>query len=106
MEEIDLSEIEGFEWDEGNLTKNKEKHNVDYKECEEVFSNQPFYFPDRKHSQNEQRWLVYGVTNTGRYLTCVFTIREKLIRIISAREQNKKEKKVYKNHINNLNTNI
>ena len=42
MEEINLSEIEGFELDEANREKNWIKHDVHWKETEEVFQNKPF----------------------------------------------------------------
>lgn len=38
---FDIAKIEGFDWDEGNIEKNKIKHNVSKKESEEVFLNQP-----------------------------------------------------------------
>ena len=40
-EVIDFDSIVGFDWDEGNKQKNWEKHQVDFRECEEVFFNQP-----------------------------------------------------------------
>ncbi len=84
-----------FEWDKGNINKNH-KHDVADKESEEVFNNEPLkIFKDRKHSQKEQRFVAYGVTNLNRKLTVVFTLRKQKIRVISARGQNKKERIVY-----------
>lgn len=92
----DFSKLEGFEWDEGNITKNKEKHKVDYKECEEVFLNEPVrIFDDEVHSKAEKRYGALGKTNSERRLVIFFTIRNKKIRVISARGQGKKDKKVY-----------
>lgn len=85
-----------FEWDEGNQDKNWNKHNVYYREIEEVFFNRPIkIFPDFQHSQTEHRFLAYGKTNTGDLLTVVFTIRDQKLRVISARRQNKKERHIY-----------
>jgi len=85
-----------FEWDEGNLDKNWEKHKVFYKEAEEVFFNKPLkVYPDKKHSQKETRCVTYGVTNLGRKLMIIITLRAGNIRIISARNQNKKERGEY-----------
>lgn len=93
---FDLSKIEGFEWDEGNLTKNKEKHEVDYKECEEIFLNAPVrVFDDEVHSKKEKRYGALGKTNSNRCLVIFFTIRNKRIRVISARDQSGKDRKVY-----------
>lgn len=94
---FDLSKIEGFEWDNGNL-EHIEKHDVGYKECEEVFFNKPLIVnKDKEHSQIEQRWEVLGRINKGRLLFIAFTIRKSKIRVISARDQNKKERKIYQN---------
>jgi uncharacterized DUF497 family protein len=84
-----------FDWDPANLEHIK-KHKVEYNECEDIFFIDPIYFADEKHSQNEERYLAYGITNEDRLLTLVFTIRNSKIRIVSARDQNKKEKEIYK----------
>jgi len=85
-----------FDWDKANKHKNKTKHNVDFKECEQIFfNNQLKTFIDTKHSQQESRFIALGKTDEQRKLTIVFTIRNKKIRIISARPQSKKEAKIY-----------
>lgn len=83
-----------FAWNEGNLEHIK-KHNVEYNECEEVYYDQPVYFYDEKHSLDEERYLVYGITSKERKLSLVFTIRDDKVRIISARDQHKKERVTY-----------
>jgi len=92
---LDLEKIEGFEWDKGNLVKNWQKHKVTEKETEEVFFNEYVIFFDKKHSQTEERYVLYGATHNKRLLTVIFTIRKSFIRIISARDQSKKEKAYY-----------
>lgn len=88
--------FDGFEWDEGNKSKNWIKHNVDAAECEEVFTHTPLIFPDIYHSQAEPRWFVLGVTHGGRRLFITFTVRhDNIIRIISARDMNRKERNKY-----------
>ncbi|OGM29032.1 hypothetical protein A2962_04545 [Candidatus Woesebacteria bacterium RIFCSPLOWO2_01_FULL_39_61] len=85
-----------FDWDKGNIEKNWINHKVHYKETEEVFLNRPLMiFPDIKHSILEKRFQALGVTDNKRELSIFFTIRNKKIRIISARNQNKKEKQRY-----------
>ncbi|RMF56704.1 MAG: BrnT family toxin [Calditrichaeota bacterium] len=92
----DLSTLSGFDWDEGNRSKNWEKHRVSTVECEEVFFNRPLLlFPDVKHSQYEPRYYVLGHTNAGRRLFVVFTVRGNRIRVISARDMSRKERKIY-----------
>lgn len=88
--------IEGFDWDEGNREKNLDKHGVSLKECEEVFFNTPFKIAeDPKHSQKEKRYSILGKTDKERFLSIVFTIRKEMIRVISARNQSRKERRQY-----------
>jgi len=95
MKKINLPDVLMFDWDQGNL-EHIQKHNVEHNECEDVFYNDPIYFEDPKHSIQEKRFLTYGVTNDERLLTLVFTIRNHKVRVISARNQNKKEREIYK----------
>lgn len=96
MGEINLKQFHGFDWDHGNQTKNWQKHGVTHIECEQVFFNEPILITDdKKHSNEEARYFVLGETNQDRKLFLVFTPRNKLIRVISAREMNKKERGFY-----------
>ena len=89
---INFSDITGFEWDEGNKDKNAIKHKVAWFECEEVFFNEPLmYNLDLKYSIKEKRFHILGQTNSGRSLFISFTIRKDKIRVISARDMNRKE---------------
>lgn len=93
---FDFDTLVGFDWDEGNKQKNWEKHQVDYTECEEMFFNKSLLIgEDLKHSSQEQRYYVLGQSDNGRTLFLVFTIRENKIRVISARDQSRKERKTY-----------
>lgn len=93
---IDLNSINGFEWDDGNRTKNWIKHQVSTSECEEVFFNLPLLLADdAKHSQQEKRYYVLGQTNAGRTLFISFTIRTNKICVISARDMSRKEREIY-----------
>ncbi|MEK7818201.1 MAG: BrnT family toxin [Bacteroidota bacterium] len=88
--------IIGFDWDKGNKDKNLTLHKVGWWECEEVFFNYPLYlFPDIKHCENEERFFAFGFCNSNRLLIIVFTVRQKKIRVISARDMNKKERNMY-----------
>jgi hypothetical protein len=93
---MDLSDCTGFEWDEGNQDKNLVKHNVKWYEAEEIFFNTPLIVNhDKKHSGSESRYYALGHTNTDRELFIVYTIRGSLIRVITARDMNKKESIIY-----------
>jgi uncharacterized DUF497 family protein len=95
-----LKNCEAFEWDEGNIDKNWIRHRVSRWECEEIFFNKPLIIAeDRKHSQNEPRYYALGRTDQNRFLFVAFAIRQKLIRIISASDANKKESKKYEERV-------
>jgi uncharacterized protein len=87
----------GFEWDEGNATKNWERHRVSGPECEEVFFLAPLVMTRQaaKHSGQERRFLALGRTVRGRRLFLVFTVRRDLIRVISARPMSRRERRAY-----------
>jgi uncharacterized DUF497 family protein len=95
---IDLDRIVGFEWDSGNSRKSELKHGVTQIEAEEIFFNEPLLFSDdEKHSDHEKRLLALGKTNHHRVLAVIFTLRQNdtLIRVISARDQHRKERSLY-----------
>ena len=77
---IDLTNITGFQWDDGNARKN-EKHGVSTAESEQVFFNAPLLMlEDAKHSVSEPRFHALGKTDDGRLLHITFTLRESLER--------------------------
>ena len=91
-----LAKCTGFDWDEGNLRENWEKHGVSAVECEQVFFNRPVVVAeDAEHSRQEERLFALGQTDAGRLLFVVFTVRRDLIRVMSARDMSKRERKEY-----------
>ena len=96
MDKLILKNCLGFEWDKGNRNKNWEKHTVLEWECEQAFFNKPFLlYEDVKHSLSEKRWYAIGKTNADRKLFVVFTIRNRFVRIISARDASRRERLIY-----------
>lgn len=94
-----LSKCTGFEWDEYNADKIWGKHHVTPSECEQVFFNLPLVVQgDVNHSEVEDRFYVLGQTDASRLLFLVFTVRNNKIRVISARDMNRKERRVYQTH--------
>ncbi|MEK7127195.1 MAG: BrnT family toxin [Patescibacteria group bacterium] len=75
-----------FDWDDGNINKNKISHGVEFAECEQVFLNEPIKILE------QVRYVAFGKTDSGRELTIVFELKKDKIRVISARDRNKKEK--------------
>lgn len=92
----------GFDWDAGNSDKNWTTHRVSDSECEEVFFNQPVVVRrDLEHSRGESRLYALGRTDRSRELFVVFTLRGKLIRVISARDMTRQERRIYQTHEQN-----
>jgi uncharacterized DUF497 family protein len=95
---IDLDQIAGFDWDAGNSRKSADKHDVSQAEAESVFFNDPLIVvEDTKHSEIELRLHALGKTAQNRLLHITFTIRQNgtLVRVISARDMHRKERKIY-----------
>ena len=93
---IDWSHITGFEWDLGTTLKSIDKHGVSCDESESVFAqNEVLILKDERHSQREVLWHAFGESNRNRLLSVTFTVRENLLRVISTRPMNKRERKTY-----------
>jgi uncharacterized DUF497 family protein len=93
-----LSQCVGFDWDTGNIDENWLKHKVSHAECEQIFFNQPLVVQDDiMHSKTEKRFYAIGRTDSRRTLFIVFTVRNSLIRVISARDMSRKEREEYNN---------
>jgi uncharacterized DUF497 family protein len=89
----------GFDWDDDNTHKNWERHRVTPEEAEDVFFREPLAVRrDLRHSKSEKRYYALGQTGTGRRLFVVFTVRRKLIRVISVRDMNRNENATYERH--------
>ncbi len=85
-----------FEWDKHNVEKIENRHEINPAESEEVFFNMLLMLkPDIKHSRSEARYQAMGKTNTKRLLFIVFTIHNKKIRVITARDASRKERRAY-----------
>lgn len=85
-----------FEWDTGKAEMNLKKHKVAFTEATAVFADTlgiTIYDPD--HSKDEERYITIGHSHLGRTLIVAHTDRGDRIRIISARELTKTERKAY-----------
>jgi len=87
-----------FEWDEKKNHQNQRKHGVPFEEAQTVFfdENAILYF-DPDHSQDEDRFIMLGISFKLRVLVVCHCYREgdTVIRIISARKANKLEARDY-----------
>ena len=90
-----------FSWDAGKALKNYEKHGVPFEEASTVFNDPDgLDWGDSEHTDTELRWKRLGFSTEGRILLVVYTLRRlkngtETIRIISARQASRKERKAY-----------
>lgn len=87
-----------FEWDEVKNTINKKKHGISFEEAQAVFEDElAILFDDPDHSEEEDRFLIIGMTD--RKGVCIvshcYRGEDERIRIISARKATKTEQDVY-----------
>ena len=91
-----IAALEGFQWDAGNPDRNWRRHSVRQVAAEQVPLSRPLVLvADVRHSQMEPRFVALGHTAAGRRLIVVFTVRGKLVRVISARSMSQAEQKAY-----------
>ena len=90
-----------FSWDTQKAITNYEKHDVPFEEASTVFGDaDALNWEDLAHSHGEPRFKRLGRSVVGRILLIVYTVRKvkngkETIRIISARQSNRKERKAY-----------
>lgn len=85
--------VTGFEWDEHDARKIRNRHAVEPSECEEVLLREPRIVRDEPHSGAEARFVAFGPTATGRRLAVVFTVRGSRLRVVTARDQSRRERR-------------
>jgi uncharacterized protein len=85
-----------FEWDTEKAKENEHKHGVSFAEAAEVVGDDySSTVPDPDHAEDEERYLIFGVSKTGQFLVVSYTEREERIRVISARAMTSRERKAY-----------
>jgi uncharacterized protein len=84
----------GFEWDEEKSKANLIKHGIDFDDASEVFYGPVILRGSNRN--NEERWIAIGKSH-DRILSVIFTRRNDLIRIISARHPRPDEERAYRN---------
>ena len=88
-----------FEWDENKNEINKQKHGISFETaCEVFYDDDAVLFDDPDHSVGEERFLIIGMTESLKKICIVshcYRDSDNVIRLISAREATKNEKKVY-----------
>ena len=91
-----LAECEGFEWDKGNILKAGKNTKFRHQNANR-FSSIYRSLQHRMFNTHKRSRVIFalGRTDAGRHLFIVFAIRENLIRVISARDMNRKERRLY-----------
>jgi len=85
-----------FEWDPNKADENLKAHGIDFREAATVFDDWlSMTFPDVDHSVGERRFLIIGMSATGRILVVSHTETSDTIRIISARSATGQERRFY-----------
>jgi len=89
-----------FEWDAEKAQSNKAAHRVDFQEALTVFAD-PLarIFEDEEHSEEELREIIIGHSVRRRLVLVCFTVRDRRIRIISARKATPAERKDYEENV-------
>ncbi len=91
-----------YEWDNVKEKLNIAKHGVDFTEAKSVFADEyGLVIFDEEHSDNEERFLLLGLSQKHRILLVVHCYRDEnaTIRIISSRKATKKEQIQYKDRL-------
>lgn len=85
-----------FKWDANKATANLKKHGVSFTEAVTVFGDPlSLTFPDPDHSVGESRYITMGLSSSRKLLIVAHTDRDNHIRIISAREATRRERRFY-----------
>jgi uncharacterized protein len=85
-----------FEWNPDKANSNLKKHGVSFNEASTVFTDLlSVTFPDPDHSFGEERYVIIGLSSANRILIVPHTDRSDSVRIISAREANRNERRFY-----------
>ena len=91
-----LANVPSFDWDAGNSTKSETKHGFGTADVESILKS-PLLFAGRivEPQHDEPRFLLLGMTGSGRHAALIFARREDKLRPISCRAMRKKEKEAY-----------
>lgn len=85
-----------FEWDQRKAAANLAKHGVTFEEATTVFGDPlALSFSDPDHSHDEHRFLMFGLSSSGRALVLCHTGSGDTIRLISARRMTAREQNDY-----------
>ena len=90
-----------FDWDPKKAQVNLRKHKVSFEDAQSVFSDErALLIDDPDHSEEEDRFVLLGLSASLRLLVVVHALREKdVIRLISARKATRLETRQYETRL-------
>ena len=91
-----------FEWNSRKASENKQKHGVSFEEAKTAFLDENArLIPDPEHSDDEDRFVLLGLSIQLRLLLVCHCFRERgdVIRIISARKADRSERRQYAGYL-------
>jgi hypothetical protein len=89
------TDSDGFDWDEENVRHIQLRHGIDPEEVELAFDDERRYML-RTRSTGESRWQLIAATPRVRVLSIIFTRRRGRIRIVTARDADARERRLYR----------
>ena len=85
-----------FKWDPAKAAANVQEHGVTFDDASTVFGDPlALLMPDPDHSEDEERYLLLGMSTRQRLLVIAFVERPPLTRLISARRATRRERRRY-----------
>jgi len=85
-----------FEWDPRKADTNRRKHGVTFQEGTTVWGDPlAITFADPDHSEDEERYITFGLSRQKRLIVVSHADRANKTRIISARLMSREERKIY-----------
>ena len=83
-----------FEWDSVKNQRNIAKHGIDFADAVRIFEHPTLTVVDNRRNYGEKRIVAMGTVEDV-ILYVVYTVRDSVLRIISARRANRRERKKY-----------
>ena len=83
-----------FEWDTAKAESNERKHGVSFAFASGVFLDEHLKQHLDERSVGEERWIAIGLVD-GREIVVAYTLRDNVVRLISARGADKYEREDY-----------
>jgi len=85
-----------FDWDPRKAAANLRKHSVSFEEASTAFADDySLTGADPDHSVGEERFITFGMSQSGRLLVVSHTEQGDTVRIFSARRATRSERKLY-----------